>query len=158
MKLYVVRIRLKHEPVGIYWVHDVAELGEAIATITNPGICEYLEITEPGALTWRDPEPWRLGVSDGPIHEETVVGTATFVSYRRLENHLDEVKAGIGFEGSLEDLVINHVHGWKRYEPSWTASMSDASLLQTWADEQAAIEANDSRGRKLGAPPSKART
>jgi hypothetical protein len=68
MKLYAVRLISTKEPVGLFFVKDVAELKYRfgiIDEVTDPYDCEYAVIKIPAlgaGIVWREPvDKWKMG-------------------------------------------------------------------------------------------------
>jgi hypothetical protein len=106
MRLFAVRAVKNQEPVGFFWVDDLAGLLQMVDETTEPDLCEYKPIAGPGAIIWPGKvDDWKMGMETLPNDFDG--GDA--------EMQHQSVIAESHFEGALFDFVngIMAIPHWK---------------------------------------------
>jgi hypothetical protein len=120
VNLFAVRMIVDQQPVGFFFVTNLGQLWDMVETITHPGECEYLEITNATAIIWESAETWRMGARDGPMAEASDDGVPDAI-----EDRLTQIKRGMSFDVDWEQSLMRFVDGedeilgWTKIPRPW---------------------------------------
>lgn len=104
VKLYAVRIAHDKQPIGFFWSKDINSLALAIDIVTDPGECEFREITNEAFIAWPQHEAWGMGVA-----ETSFTGEEPADDPKSIDTRIVTVMKGMHFDninGGLSDHVL----------------------------------------------------
>lgn len=99
-KLYVVRMICDQQAVGIFYAASLNDLIAWVDTVTEPGFCEYMEVTESGGFVWTG-HTHQFGVARD-YETPAELGTTELPPLSVGEREVAELMADARPEGGLE--------------------------------------------------------